>query len=76
PFVNRTAVDAGVAGYVRKTGDSAEATFEGSQAAIERVLQTVRTDPPPLETVEAVDVEWRDLTGIAGFEIRDSTGEH
>ena len=76
PFVYRTAVDAGVAGYVRNTGDSVEATFEGSQAAIEQVLQTVRTDPPPLATVQAVDVEWRDPTGVDGFEIRDSTGEH
>ena len=76
PFVYRTAVDAGVAGYVRNTGDAVEAAFEGPRAAVEQVLQTVRTDPPPLATVEAVDVEWRDPTGVDGFEIRDSTGEH
>ncbi|WP_205738806.1 carbamoyltransferase HypF [Halonotius aquaticus] len=76
PFVYRTAVDAGIAGYVRNTGGAVEAAFEGPQAAIEQVLQTVRTDPPPLSTVEAVDVEWRDPTGVEGFEICDSTGKH
>jgi hydrogenase maturation protein HypF len=75
PFVYRTAVDAGVTGHVRNTGGTVEAALEGPSEAVERVVETVRTDPPPLATVDAVEVDWREPAGAEAFEIRDSGGD-
>jgi len=73
PFVYRTAVDAGVTGYVRNAGGVVEAAFEGTQADVERVVAAIRTDAPPLASVDAVDVSWGVPRGTESFEIRDST---
>ncbi|WP_158855064.1 carbamoyltransferase HypF [Halorhabdus sp. CUG00001] len=78
PFVYRTATDAGLAGRVKNTGDGrVDIVLEGSAAAIESFLTTLRQDPPPLARVETITVERDDPTGLEGFEIvtsTDSTG--
>ncbi|WP_324663408.1 carbamoyltransferase HypF [Haloarcula sediminis] len=75
PFVYRTAVEAGVTGYVRNAGGTVEAAFEGPWAAVERVVSAVRDDPPPLASVESVAVEWGEPRGADAFEIRDSDAD-
>jgi hydrogenase maturation protein HypF len=75
PFVYRQAAAADAGGYVRNTGDGVDAVFEGPRAAVEEVVEAIRTDNPPLARVEEVDVEWRESRGIEDFEIRDSTDE-
>lgn len=77
PFVARTAGEHGVAGRVRNTDDGVRIRFEGSPAAVEAAVETVRTEPPPLATVEEVTVADCDPSGAEGFEIVESnaTGE-
>lgn len=75
PFVYRTAVEAGVRGYVRNAGGAVEAAFEADRAAVEDVIATVRNDTPPLARVDAVDVDWREPRGSEAFEIRDSAAD-
>jgi hydrogenase maturation protein HypF len=72
PFVYRTAVAAGVGGSVRNAGGSVDAAFEGDRAAVESVLESIRSGNPPLSRVDAVDATWVDPVGTDGFEIRDS----
>ncbi len=75
PFVYRTAVDAGVGGYVRNAGGVVHAAFEGPAAAVETVVETLRSDAPPLSSVEEVTVERDAPTGTDQFEIRESDDE-
>jgi len=75
PFVYRTAVAAGVMGYVRNAGETVEAAFEGPRDAVEDVVATVRDDTPPLATVETMRVDWREPVGDDSFEIRDSEAD-
>ncbi|MEF8825100.1 MAG: carbamoyltransferase HypF [Halapricum sp.] len=70
PFVYRTAVDNDLGGWVKNTGDAGvEIRLEGSRAAINSFLETLRTDPPPLSRVEDVDVTWTGPEGEHSFEI-------
>ncbi|MEF8881230.1 MAG: carbamoyltransferase HypF [Halapricum sp.] len=70
PFVYRTAVDNDLGGWVKNTGDAGvEIRLEGSQAAINSFLDTLRADPPPLSRVEGVDVTWTSPEGEHSFEI-------
>ena len=64
------AEDAGVAGWVENAPDgSVHACFEGSPAAVERLVSWVQQGPPQAD-VDRVDV--RDVTpeGANGFEVR------
>ena len=72
PFVYRTALDAGVGGYVRNAGGYVDATFEGDRQAVDAVLKTLRSENPPLSVVAAIDVTWSDPEGVDVFEIRNS----
>jgi len=57
----------GVSGWVRNRDDGAvEATFEGSDAAVDAVLTWCRTGPP-LAAVDRVDVSEEPPTGEEGF---------
>ncbi|SFC49370.1 hydrogenase maturation protein HypF [Halobiforma haloterrestris] len=73
PFVYRTALDAGVSGYVRNAGGTVDAAFESDRSSVESVLETLRAENPPLSRVDRVDVTWTDPVGTDGFEIRDSS---
>ncbi|SDJ64185.1 hydrogenase maturation protein HypF [Halovenus aranensis] len=72
PFVYRTATAAGVGGYVRNAGGYIDAAFEGDRDAVEDVIETIRSEAPPLSRVRAVDVSWERPAGVEAFEIRDS----
>ena len=70
PFVYRVAVDNGLCGWVKNTGDAGvEIRLEGERTAVESFLGTLRTDPPPLSRIGSVDVTWTDPTGEQSFEI-------
>lgn len=75
PFVSRTAADNGLAGWVRNRGDAGVSiVLEGPPIAIEAFLDRLKTDPPPLSTVESISTESATPQGLDRFEIRDSTG--
>ncbi len=62
--------DHGVDGWVRNLPDGrVEAVFEGPTDAVESMVEWCREGSPAAE-VEAVEVEYGDPRGEAGFEIR------
>ncbi|MFC7019346.1 MULTISPECIES: carbamoyltransferase HypF [Haloarcula] len=73
PFVARTAGEHGVAGRVKNADDGVRIVFEGAPGAVEEAVETVRTDPPPLATVDDVTVADCDPAGHEQFEIVPST---
>ncbi|WP_336325473.1 carbamoyltransferase HypF [Halovenus sp. HT40] len=75
PFVYRTAISAGVGGYVRNDSGAVDAAFEGNRESVETVLSTLDSENPPLSAVDAVDVRWIDTTGTKEFEIRESQSD-
>lgn len=58
PFVYRTATDLGLRGTVRNLGDAGvRIELEGDETAIDAFLTRLQEDPPPLATVETVEVD-------------------
>jgi acylphosphatase len=66
-----TAIQAGVSGFVRNTGDGGvEAVFEGDREKVERMVQYCHNGPPG-SRVEHVDVSWEEFKGeFGGFFVR------
>ena len=57
-------------GWVRNCSDgSVEAHIEGSQDAIEEMIELIREGPPDAR-VEKVEIEAVDAEGLSGFEVR------
>ncbi|MEZ3143879.1 carbamoyltransferase HypF [Halobaculum sp. MBLA0143] len=75
PFVARTAAAHDLAGVVRNTDRGVQIRFEGAPGAVGDAVETVRSDPPPLASVEAVETATATVTGATDFEIVDSTGD-
>ena len=68
--VQAAARDAGVAGWVRNRGDGAvEAVFEGTPAAVERMVRLCGEGPPRARVDEVETVE-EPVEGIGGFTVR------
>ncbi|GAB3418580.1 acylphosphatase [Flindersiella endophytica] len=66
----RNARKLGLAGWVRNRGDgSVEAVFEGSPAAVGKMIDWSRTGPPTA-SVTTVDVIDEPVEGLSGFQIR------
>ena len=64
------AENAGVAGWVtNRENGSVEAVFEGSESAVERMVDWCRTGPSSAD-VDDVDVTEEDPEGLSGFEVR------
>ncbi len=60
----------GIAGWARNTPDgTVEAVFEGERERVESLVEWCRRGPP-LADVSAVDVEWEEPRGEAGFAVR------
>jgi hydrogenase maturation protein HypF len=76
PFVWRNAQQLGLGGYVLNDADGVLARVHGGERAIETLIDRIRTDAPPLASVEAVEV-----IGFKGdlpqhFEIGESLAGH
>jgi hydrogenase maturation protein HypF len=72
PFVYRLAHEDGLAGWVLNDEHGVLLEVEGDERAIERFLRALRTRPPPLATIEAVDREPVRPSGEGGFRILES----
>ncbi|MFP4632298.1 MAG: acylphosphatase [Halobacteriales archaeon] len=60
----------GVSGWVRNLEDGrVEAVFEGSDDAVEEMVEWCHTGSPRA-SVEEVEVEYEEPVGLEGFEIR------
>jgi hydrogenase maturation protein HypF len=72
PFVHRLADRLGLAGWVRNGSGDVEIELEGGQRAIENFLTTLRTEAPPLSSIESIIHEFHAPTGAAGFAVLPS----
>jgi acylphosphatase len=60
----------GVSGWVRNRPDGGvEAVFEGSQEAVDLLVEWCRRGPPGA-SVTSIRVEWEPVEGLQGFPIR------
>ena len=79
PFVHRRAVDHDLRGAVRNLGDAGvRIELEGDPDAIDTLLAALREEPPPLSTVETVEVDRRsvDTPAFEEFAIVPSDDAH
>ena len=68
--VRRRAEAAGVAGWVRNSGDgSVEAVFEGERDAVERLVDFCREGPRGAR-VDWLDVSAEEPEALSGFQVR------
>src|SRR5580698_1715321 len=74
PFVFRLAREHGVTGWVLNAADGVHVVAEGSDDAIARFVEAVRTHPPPAAHVASFALETVGVSGCSSFEIRHSTG--
>jgi hydrogenase maturation protein HypF len=73
PFVHRLAGELGLSGFVRNDARGVEIEAAGPPEAIERLLERLAADAPPLAAVEAVRAtELAPAAGARGFAIADS----
>ena len=66
PFLHRLAAREGLTGWARNTPAGVELALEGPADAVDRFLQALRTEPPPLAVVEEIAVQ--PLAGRGGYE--------
>lgn len=71
-FVQSLAGRHGVSGFVGNDTAGVVAELEGDPAAVDAVLAAIEAEPPPLATVERVEVIDIPPTGERGFTIADS----
>ncbi|MEV1050728.1 acylphosphatase [Streptomyces sp. NPDC049887] len=70
----RVAEEHGVSGWVRNLADGrVEAVFEGGPDAVETLVRWARSGPPSAD-VHSVEVSDEEPEGLAGFEVRHSSG--
>ena len=75
PYVYRLATNIGLRGFVRNSSSGVTIAIEGPEDAVERFVQELRRQPPPLARIEECTVAEREPTGAAGFAIHDSLPE-
>ncbi|MFW6384622.1 MAG: carbamoyltransferase HypF [Halodesulfurarchaeum sp.] len=74
PFVYRTAVDYGLGGWVKNTGDAGvEIVVEGDRTAVDAFLDELENAPPPLSRIDDIVVRRTDPEGDSSFEIVPSS---
>jgi hydrogenase maturation protein HypF len=73
PFVYTCAAAAGLTGSVRNDSAGAIIEVEGDGAAVERFLNTVQCEPPPLAMIEELSAQDIPLVGGTGFTIADTS---
>jgi hydrogenase maturation protein HypF len=79
PFVHHLAGKWQLSGYVLNSSAGLVAEVEGDADAVDRFVEAVRREAPPLAWIQEMDVTELAPEGGAGFEIRESaveTGEY
>ena len=72
PYVYRLARDLGLAGFVLNDARGVLLEVEGDGAAVERFLDRLALEAPPLASIEHLAAEEREPIGRRGFEIVES----
>jgi hydrogenase maturation protein HypF len=69
PFVYSLAQRLALKGWVRNTAAGVELELEGSPAALQAFMQALRSEAPPLASIDEVTYQERQPNGSASFEI-------
>ncbi len=72
PFVYRLARELGVVGWVWNDTEGVLLQAEGDSAALEELLRRVRSDAPPLASVDSVEARTVPTTSESDFRVRES----
>lgn len=72
PFVHRLAMEMGMAGTIRNSSQGVVIEIEGSHAQLERFLERLRTETPPLSYIQYLETSFLDPRGYAEFTILPS----
>ncbi|MEN9933591.1 MAG: carbamoyltransferase HypF [Chloroflexota bacterium] len=72
PFVFRLAEELGLAGWVLNDARGVFVEAEGERAPLERFLERIAAEPPPLAQIHALEHAWAEPAGYRGFAIRHS----
>jgi len=75
PFVYRLAHQHNLAGWVRNTSGSVEIEVEGEEKSLNAFLSALKTEAPPMASIEEVTAVPLAPQGYVGFEIRESHPE-
>jgi len=75
PFVYNLARRMGLAGYVLNSSAGVVAEVEGAPAALDRFVESLRSEAPPLARIEEILVAEIDPLDERGFEIRESQAQ-
>ena len=75
PFVHRLALRHHLAGWVKNASGDVQLVLEGPTEEITGFLSELRTEAPPLASIEQVEVESAALLGLQEFAIEESTDQ-
>ena len=73
PFVHRLALRHSLTGWVRNDAGEVVLVIEGPSAAVERFLDALEREAPPLARIERIESELCDATGFERFEVLPSS---
>jgi hydrogenase maturation protein HypF len=72
PFVFRVAKELGLKGSVSNTASGVKIHIEGKKEKIDKFIEYLKSNPPPLAKVESINVEELELARFERFEIISS----
>lgn len=76
PFVHKLVRHCGLSGYIKNTSSGVALELEGERPALERFLQLLPEQAPPLAVIEGIEAAYSpELQGYQGFVIRGSQRE-
>lgn len=75
PFVYRLATELALTGWIINDTHGVVIEVEGPQPRLDRFLERLRKEKPPLATIHALDVTRQHPAGDSSFEIRRSEGQ-
>jgi len=75
PFVYRLAQQHNLKGYVRNTSGNVEIEVEGDKEILNRFMDSLQADAPPLAQIEAIETAICATKGYSDFEIRESLAQ-
>jgi hydrogenase maturation protein HypF len=72
PYVYNLAISLGLKGWVNNNSEGVYINLEGSKEHIKAFINELKTSPPPLARIEAIEESSCEAEGFESFEIRDS----
>lgn len=74
PFVYNLATRLALTGWVRNTSAGVDIELDGENASLEEFVQHLKSDAPPLASLDRIDLTQRPAIGFEVFEIHHSEG--